>query len=79
MSDIKTRFAFQNKYQEPLIVELSSDNESALIAIYKESDPEPLERAITIEANEIDLLIAALKYYKAQLNEANEEWHTKEK
>jgi hypothetical protein len=49
------------------IVEISSDEETAMICIAEEGDREHEERCVTLDEKEIDVVIATLNLFKSNL------------
>ena len=60
---LQTRFTFNDNVE----VEVSADQETAMISMKKKGDEEHEERSITLDEKEIDLMIATLNFYKSQL------------
>lgn len=60
---MESRFVFN----ESVIIEMSSDDETMMISIKEKRDDESQARGATFYPEEIDLLIATLSFYKSQL------------
>ncbi len=54
-------------FNESVVIELSSDDETMMISIKENGDEESQARGATLYPEEIDLMIATLNFYRTQL------------
>jgi hypothetical protein len=60
---MESRFTFN----ESVIIEMSTDEETMMISIKEQGDGENQARGATLYPEEIDLMISTLNFYKTQL------------
>lgn len=60
---METKFIFN----DTVVMELNSDEETMMLYVAYEGDEQDKGRGLTLDANEIELLIATLSFYKTQL------------